>query len=269
MAELAFEIFGTPGEISASTFREAVGQAVGLLQEFDSAISEKPRGSLRWYIARLHSNGNLLVSFRSKLKPSRTRRDRAEDVSSAVTNSFLTGFDDLENRCETPPYLSEFGLRKAEYLTGLIGKNGATRFRFASDNRAVDVTRTASENIGKLLPIKRRSIGSVEGKLEAINLHHKPRVIVYHAITKKAVTCEFRPDEFIEEVKEYLGKRVVVFGTLHKNINGDTLRVTMERLILTDHRRDSSVLGHEEEADPEFTTADSTAEYIRRIRGGG
>src|ERR1700684_500210 len=99
MAELDFEIFGKPGEVSASTFREAVGQAVGLLQEFDSAISETPRGSLRWYIGRLHSNGNLLVSFRSKIKGKRKTRERVADVSSAVTNSFLTGFDDLENRC--------------------------------------------------------------------------------------------------------------------------------------------------------------------------
>src|SRR5712691_7898122 len=102
MAELDFEIHGKQGDIAASTFREAVANAVSLLQEFDSAISERPRGSLLWYIGRLHSNGNLLISFRSRTRPQRRGRDKLNDVSPAVTSSFMSGLDDLENKCEAP-----------------------------------------------------------------------------------------------------------------------------------------------------------------------
>jgi hypothetical protein len=270
MAELDFEIKGKHGEIAASTFERAVAHAVALLREFDSAISGQPRGTLRWYIAGLHSNGNLLVSFQSKVKPTPRKRERTADVSMAVANSFLTGFYDLETKCETPPYLSEFGLQRAEELTSLIGKNGATAFRFVSSNRTVDVTSKTLENIGKLLPIRRTAIGSVEGKLEAINLHKRPRVLVYHAISKKAVTCEFDPEKFMNQAKDYLGRMVTVFGTLHKNINGDTLRVAVDRLCLSDDLRAdlSAKAPIEAEAEPEFANAPSTAEYIRRIRGG-
>jgi hypothetical protein len=268
LAELNFEIEGKHGEVAASVFNEAVFHAVGLLREFDSAISGKPRGSLRWYIENLHSNGRLLVGFRSRTIPPKKRRERTEDIGPAVTSSFLTGFEDLENKCETPPYLSEFGLRRADELASLIGERGPSGFRFTSENRAIAVTSKTSENISKLLPIKRTAIGSVEGKMEAINLHRKPRVIIYHSITNKAVTCEFDAEKFMDQVKDDLGQRVVVFGMLHKNINGDTLRVSTERII----RPEDLASGHQEDptwSDPEFASASSTAEYIRRIRGGG
>jgi hypothetical protein len=267
VAELDFEIKGRPGDVSASTFKDALFYAVGLLQEFDSAISGRPRGSLRWYISRLHSNTGLLVAFRPKLKPVRRSKDRIDDPSPTVTTSFLNGFEDLEYRCETPAYLSEYGLHKAEDLTGLIRKNGATGFRFASANRSVDVSERTSDNLAKLLPIKRQAIGSVEGKLEGINLHRNSRFIVYHAITNKAVTCQFDSEKFLNKVKEYLGSRVIVFGTLHKNVNGDTLRITMERLVPSEEARHIQI-EEQEITEPEFARATSTAEYIRRIRGG-
>jgi hypothetical protein len=118
------------------------------------------------------------------------------------------------------------------------------------------------------LPVQRIAIGSVEGNLESVNLHGKPRVIVYHAVTKRAVTCLFEPDQFMEKVRNCLGRRVVVFGTLHKNINGDTLRVSMERLEIVDEKNRFALPGPTEGLqDPEFSKTRSTEAYLRSIRG--
>ena len=74
--------------------------------------------------------------------------------------------------------------------------------------------------------------------------------------------------ERIDDAKENLGKRVSVSGRMHKNANGDTLGVTVsdiraveigKRFVLPD-------IGHLGE--PDFTSASSTAEYLRSIRGG-
>jgi hypothetical protein len=236
------------------------------LKEFDSAISGKPNGSLRWFIGGLHSNGSLLVKFFSRQKTTRRKRDRLPDFSINVADSFVTGFTDLELNAVTPPYLSEFGLRRAEELTRLIGRDGAQAFTFTTRDRSISVTQKTTENLGKLLPIKRYSVGSVEGILEAINLHKKARVIVYHAITNKGISCEFEPEMWMHFVKENLGKRVVVFGKLHKNANGDTLRVTVDQIKAVEGKRfllpDIGTL-HE----PGFPSAMSTAEYLRSIRG--
>jgi len=267
MADLDFTIHGKPGEIAAATFREAIGNAVGLLREFDSAISGKSLGSLRWYVSRLHSNGSLTVGFSSKAKkPSRAKQPH--DYSPAITDTFMSGLDVLETKGILPPYLSEQGLQKAELLSGLIGRNGASGFRFSYAHQSVDVTSKTNENVRHLLPITRVAIGSVEGKLEAINLHHKPRFIVYHSITKKAVTCEFNEAELLDDIKRCLGKRVVVSGELKKNVNGDTLRVKMDAIrvigeaITKDRFADISGLG-----EPSFTGFETTEDYLRNIRG--
>jgi hypothetical protein len=268
MAEtLDLEIQGHPGDIAAVVFERAVGNAVALLREFDSAISGRSRGMLHWYIANLHSNGSLLVRFQPRVNPNIKLRQRISGLESRVTGSFITGFDDLENKCETPPYLSEFGLQRAESLASAIGRaGGPSAFRFTSSAMAVEVTSKTSENISKLLPIRRKAIGSVDGNLEAINIHKRPRFLVYHAITKKAVTCEFDEGEDMERVKEYLGRRVTVFGTLHKNVNGDTIRVAMDRIALSDDVKKAHT-GTEWGA-PEFANTLSTAEYLRRTRSG-
>lgn len=114
----------------------------------------------------------------------------------------------------------------------------------------------------------RVSIGSIEGRLEAINLHHKSRFIVYDAINKKAVTCEFNEGVFLEEIKRCLGKLVVVSGDLQKNINGDTLLVKMRGIRIIgdpaarDRFADISGLG-----DPAFGEFETTEDYLRNIRG--
>ncbi len=269
MSELTFEILGAPGEVAASTFKSAMGGAVDILREFDCAISGRPRGSLNWYIGKLYSNGHLSVVFQSRIKPVRRVRERPIDFSPEVTTNFLTGFEDLEERCETPQYLSEVGLQKVGDLANLLNKNGASGFTFTSEKRTVEVTKKTQENLGKLLPIRRTSIGSVEGKLEAINLHKTERFIVYHSVTNKGVACFFNPEQLtMLDVKNALGKRVAVFGTLHKNIRGDTLRVDVERMVQANDR-DRFLIHHTHPANqPDITRAESTAEYLRRVRGG-
>ena len=129
MAELDFTIQGAVGEIAAATFRDAIGNAVGLLREFDSAISGRALGSLRWYVSKLHSNGSLTIGFASKVKVLARKTEHPTDYSPVITGTFMAGLDALETKGLLPPYLSEQGLQKAEVLSGLIGRNGASGFQ--------------------------------------------------------------------------------------------------------------------------------------------
>lgn len=268
MAELHFDIHGKEGEVSALTFRESIQYAVSLLREFDSALSGKPRGVLRWYIRNLHSNGKLSVVFESRLKPWKQIKDHPHDVDRAVTSNLVSGFEDIEVKCVTPPYLSEFGLQKVNKLAHLIGKNGAKGFHFESQSKGIEVTENTKENISKLLPIARTALGSVEGTMEAINIHgNRPRFIVYHAITNKGVHCLVDDRERLMEMSHYLGKHVAVFGLLHKNFKGDTLRVTMQSIKVLDNSNRFALPSDERYRDPDFASAKSTAEYLRLIRG--
>lgn len=266
MAHLQFEIKGDPGNISIATLKSAITYAFGVLHDFDAAISGLRRGSLRWYVSDFREHNGLLIGVDSRLKESLEKK-RIQDVSVPVARSFVEGFDDLEHRGITPPYLSEFGLMKAQSMVSLIGRNGAKGFRVSDPVRSVDVTQATSNHINELLPIKRTAIGSIEGTLEQISVHRKPHFVVYHAISKRAVTCEFDPDKYMATVKHALGKRVNVAGVLKKNFKGETMRITVETIRVMS---ETSLLPANVRnwAEPEFNDAPDSVEMLRRIRGG-
>jgi hypothetical protein len=265
VADVQFEIKGDKGSISVKTFRSAIYKAFDLLREFDSALSGKPRGILGWYIYDLRAEGGLMIAVQSRLTDSAIKK-RFSDTGIVVARTFVNGFEELEHEATTPPYLSESGMVHAQEMVNLIGKNGAKGFRVSAADKQVDITQATSENIQKLLPIKRTAIGSIEGKIEQISIHKDAKFIVYHAITNKAVTCQFHGDITLERVTRALGKRVHVWGTLLKNFKGETLRIKVEDFRIVG---ESSLIPKDQTfPEPEFTDADTTAELLRRIRGG-
>jgi hypothetical protein len=269
MARVQFDIIGEPEKISVGTFFGSFSIALTLLREFDQAISGKYHGSLLWYISRLHGNGSLSLQFRSD--PKRKKKEpiaEIRDFGPQVTNAFVTGFENIEKKGISPPYLSEFGMARIDSLLRFIKEDRAKEFEVSDLTRSVRVSNKSSENLGQLLPVTRESIGSIEGKLEAISIHKRPRVMVYHSITRKAVTCRFEESEFLDAMKSALGHRVVVSGNVHSNIKGEPIRVEMEALRVLGPE---SALPDIEElggSDPMFTGEMTTDEFIRSIRGG-
>ena len=55
--------------------------------------------------------------------------------------------------------------------------------------------------------------GSIDGKLDVINIHGKKSFFIYPILGAKKVQCIFT-ENFIDRVKKALGERVEVEGTL-------------------------------------------------------
>lgn len=79
-----------------------------------------------------------------------------------------------------------------------------------------------------------KSWGSVEGYLQMITVRDKYRFNLYEVLSDDRIECVFDPD-LLEEVKESLNHRIVVYGIIHKQ--GDIIKqVVVERI----HRRPDS-----------------------------
>jgi len=133
--------------------------------------------------------------------------------------------------------------------------------------REVEVSRKAADTIRQLLPISRRHIGSVEGRLETISIHGKQRFIVYHARTHKAVTCRFDDPEMIRVITGMLGKRVVALGAVQSNVRGEPARVQVEDICILGEGEmptTSDLAG----SHPDFTGDMTTDDFLRYIRRG-
>lgn len=269
MAKLRFEIDGKPSDVAFQSFVSATANFLGLLREIDQVMSGRYLGTLRWYVSGLHSNGGLSIEVLSKLKPPPRRKKLLQidpDIGGRVAGSLVTGFDNVENLGVSPPYLSLYGLQRLNDMLHVLEQNGARGYRTTDlqQDRTVTLTQHAIENVRALLPTKRKTIGSVEGKLEAISIHKSKKFVVYDALTKKAITCEFA-DKMLDTVKDALGHRVLVSGMVHWNAKSEPKRVDADNIrLLGQHLPSTSDLSG---AYPDITEGMTVEEYIRSIRG--
>jgi hypothetical protein len=259
MAHLRFEIKGKPGSITLRAFQTAVESWMGILNDLDAGISGQKGGSLDWVVTDL-SMGSLALEIESR------SRMPGKDYGPRVVRANIEGMEVIENEEKMPPYLTESGMKKAQRMVNLIGRQGTTGFLIANTKEKAELSIQSKNNVKSILKPRYQSIGSVEGRLETISLHRSNRLVIYESLTNKAVSCIFKEDK-LPEVKALLGHRVNVFGTIYRNKKGDALSVEVKELRKLREVEEipsfEKLLG----IDPDFTGELTTADYLRSVRG--
>lgn len=271
MAKLRFEIIKRePTGLAFQSLVDASVGFLGLLREIDQVMTGRYKGALKWYVGDLQSDpGSVYIDVLSRVRPPQKSKRNAStpDVSPKVADSLLVGFNNIQNLGVSPPYLSHYGLLKLDRMLHVLEQNGARAYRttILDGGQSVELSRKAADTIGALIPTKRTTVGSVEGRLEAISIHQKRRFVVYDARTKKAIACDFNR-ELLDEVKNALGHRVLVAGRVNWNIKSEPNTVDVEfirRLAATRLPTTLEMAG----SHPDITEGLSTEEYLRSIRG--
>jgi len=261
MATLRFQLEGEPHGITVDAFVGAVTDWFKVLTDIDTAISGQSGGSLQWVVANL-ATGSLVLDAESRSK----LPDRNYDTE--VVRAAIAGLRRLEQEGLTPPYLSPKGIRSARQLLKLIGTQGIEGIRISNHTDSVELTAKAATSVSELLPVRYSLVGSVEGRLEGISIHEKePRCIVYRDSTNQAVTCLFRRD-MLNEVKEGLGRRVVVIGVVDMNGRHEPVTVHLDRLRILGSEEELPGIGDIGGSDPNFTGGMESSAYVRSMRDG-
>lgn len=258
---LELTIEGERGKISLETFATVIHNSFDILSDLDSAISSEPRGTLEWVVSEV-SFGSLVVSIESKSKLPKV------DYSSKVVEFFVGGFRHIQKERTTPPYFSDYGLRKAQNLARTLRKDGARAvvIRDVEKEDSATIEPEISIALRQLISVRYQEAGSVEGNLEMISIHGVPRFTVYHAITRHAVRCKFDPREFIDVVKDALGRRVMVSGIVYFNYKHEAIRVELENLAILPREEELPSPSEIRGIAPDFTGELTTEEYIRSLR---
>ena len=219
-----------------------------------------PRGSLEWLVTDV-SFGSLSIGIEPK------SRVTDADYRSRVVESFVDGLVQIQREGTTPPFFSDYGLRKARGLARALDKDGARAVRVRDIQRETEaeITPDVSSKLSQLVNVRYKEIGSVEGRLEVISVHRQPRFTVYDAITQRAVRCRFE-SHLLEVVKRALGRRVIVSGIVHLNYIGEPVRVDLENLQIVPEEQELPRPREMRGMSPDFTGDKQTEEYLRSIR---
>jgi len=261
MATIKLLLKGAPENISLKSFASALTNSLGILQDLDVAISHEPQGSLEWVVTKL-STGSLSVTIESR------SRLIARNFGPDAAEAFVVGLEKIEMEGTSPPYLSEYGIKRVRSLAGLIGRDGVAGIQVTDLERTAEISRLALDNIREITKVRDSAIGSVEGTIETLSIHGRPKFVLYESRTRKAVTCQFTREDWFERIKEVMGKRVMVAGLVRYNMKGEPLRIELENIRLIRGRADLPTIEELSGSDPQFTGDLSTEEYIKRIRNG-
>jgi hypothetical protein len=258
---LRVTIEGERGAISLDTFATVIRNTFDILADLDSAVSFQPQGSAHWFVVDA-SFGSLVIAIEPKSKL------RDIDYSPKVAEAFVSGLAHIQREHTTPPYFSDYGLRKIQGLAKSLGKDGAKAVIVQDVERQASamIRPEVTTDISQLINIRYQEIGSVEGRLEMVSIHGVPRFTVYHAITQRSIRCKFALKEFLDVVKEALGRRVIVAGTVHCNYKYEPVRVDLQKLTILRKEEELPSAKELRGMIPDFTSDQTTEEYIRSIR---
>lgn len=257
---IELRIEGPAGSITLGRFLEMMGSALSVLKDLDSAIAADPRGTVDWYVTRLHSSDLTAV-----VEP-RAKQGKTERYAPQIASAFTRGLETLQREAVIPPYFSEMGIRAVGKISKGISANGVTGFRATAlrANTSARIDAAAHPHTERVLSPRYQAFGSITGKLEMISVHRGRTFNIYESRTHRAVKCTFA-EELFEPVKAALGKAVIARGLLARNENGDPIRLNVRKLLpwpLTAQPRIDDIYG----IDPQFTGDLSTKDYLAEIR---
>jgi hypothetical protein len=262
MAAITFTIDGPPNTVTLGAFVAAFRDQLVILNDVDRGISGKGASALEWVVTDLQL-GSLSVRAESRF----IRDDVARTHDSTVARTYRNGLYAIEGEGNSPGYYSERGMVAAKNMFQLIGHDGVTGFRVTTDSEdeELKITPRAAVNIVQLLKPGRKNVGAIEGRLNVISLATKrPKMVIYEGVTHKGVSCFFAPEK-LADVKDALGKRVIISGTITYNRRGEPQRIRMDTFRVLRARSDLPTEDSVELAIPRLT-ASSTKDYLDLVR---
>lgn len=127
-----------------------------------------------------------------------------------IVPPFLEDMDRME-RGEIPRYFTPVLQGRARTLLATLDKANS-RIRFRSDEQEVAPTARLIANVDDMCAAH-EEIGTVEGKLDVIDVHGEDTVRVWDFRSNEAVDCRVSPEQ-LEQAKSCLGHRMGVRGRI-------------------------------------------------------
>ena len=191
MNRLSLRLDGS--DISMDAFIKAADAFLALLKSVDLSVHGGNR-LIRWRLAELSYSSPATIAADGR--PS--RRDIQADPTPRAAEMLLDGIEAIEVRSFMFPEFSDDVLESARTLGSLRGQGGIANVTLMGMNeapttlpRSVPVTQRVVAAVDDVLKEKHRALGSVEGRLEGINIHGEYYLNVYEVVHGKRVRCVF------------------------------------------------------------------------------
>lgn len=197
---------------AARTFNQLVAEvATGVVGE---------KGLVRWVVTGVAA-GSVDLQLRPEPVNRRVPQHAADEISAIVVN----GIYSLAAGPTRPEFFTVRALELARSLSEMVGRNRPVpRVTVRHGELSANLSRHVAVNVSRVLlgdeaPYSEH--GTVEGRLEALNVHGTRVFSIWDPLTSRRIVCDFGYRIPSQDVGAAAERRVVVSGVIHYDIDGN------------------------------------------------
>ena len=208
--DLTFVINPEAEAASFSLLLKSLDDISRLLRDVDRAIYGA-KSQNQWLVSRLMSSAPTIT-----VQPELNGRMATEAVGAGL-RAVTAGTN------QPPRHFSEqvlLDLRKMSRLFRGRSKAGSIAV-FVDGEQTATISRSISQQVDRILAAGYHNLGSLQGTLEAINVHGTATVTIWDRVSASPIRCSVpREFEWIDHVKSLFQRRVSVTGDIRYFVNG-------------------------------------------------
>lgn len=202
---------------------------VNVSQKFSSLIDEVGREytgiqrPVRWIVEV--EPGSVRLPLRAEAAAEQVNSAAAYEIGHVVAD----GLCRLEDFPKRPDHFTNKALEIAKGLANYASEDFPIAVR--NGTAAVKVTQQLSVNAEKVLGTPQESFGTIEGRLEALNVHGASKDFSIWPVGDKAIKCSFGKRLDLEtDILPAVTKRVAARGKIRTRPSGERLSVEVDEL---------------------------------------
>ena len=219
--------------VSLNAMLRVFGACEKMLAQIERDLAGQGAKPSEWRISDTSIGSFTLELDRQKITVDGHAPPPTEDI-------LISSVNHLDTAQSVPPELPATALRAMATVAGSLRSRGVEHELLVSSRvtgAEGRISHPMAKQINQLLVKERVSLGTIEGRLELVSVHSGNRKFnVYHAVTGKAVECNI-PNHLESAIIAAIKKPVLVSGSIHRNLNGDPVRVEVHqfRALELDH----------------------------------
>jgi hypothetical protein len=146
--------------------------------------------------------------------------EQLDEASQELARVAVGSIRSLERGPQRPVGLNDRAIERARDLANLV-RHADSHLQMSTADIATDITLHLVANADEVLATHVVSFGTIEGRLEGLNLHgDRRRFFVYEVLTDQRIACDFGHRISVQQIGQALERRVAVEGAIHFRANG-------------------------------------------------
>ncbi len=197
----------------------------------------------------------------------RARTDADQAVVARAESAFVEGLASISNAAIPPRFFGSESLHALRRMSRRLQRVRGGRLGISDGGGTSHASIDAStlESVERLLSGGHDALGSIIGRLEAVNIHHRRVARVYSEDWTGSVECHF-DESSMAEVRAALGSRVVATGVIQRTATGSPTRLTLTELEILPDANELPTIDDLIGIDPDFAGGLSGEDYVSQQR---